>query len=59
MLVLTRKVNEDVRIGDGVRVTVTAIRGNRVRIGIDAPADMTVLRGEVVKRGEKKEGSQE
>jgi carbon storage regulator len=47
MLVLTRKTNESIRIGDEIRVTVLEVRGNRVRIGIDAPQDVQIARAEV------------
>jgi carbon storage regulator len=50
MLVLTRKVGEDIIIGDNIRVTVTAIKGDKVRIGIDAPPAVTVDRQEVHER---------
>lgn len=49
MLVLSRKINESVLIGDSVVVTVLVIRGNAVRIGIDAPKDIQILRTELTK----------
>jgi carbon storage regulator len=48
MLVLTRKVGERIIIGDGIVVTVTAVHRNQVRIGIEAPRVMPVLRGELI-----------
>ena len=48
MLVLTRKLLERIHIGDSVVVTVLEIRGNKVRIGIDAPNEIHVLRAELV-----------
>ena len=48
MLVLTRKVREQIVIGGAVVITINEIRGNRVILGINAPRDMTVLRGELV-----------
>lgn len=52
MLVLTRKVGEEIVIGGDIRVTVTAIQGERVRIGVTAPGDIRVDRAEVhVRRG--------
>ena len=48
MLVLSRKTGEAIVIGDGIKVTVTRVSGNRVTIGIDAPGDVRVLRGELV-----------
>lgn len=47
MLVLSRKPNESIRIGEGVVITVLAIRGNAVRIGVDAPKDIQILRTEL------------
>jgi carbon storage regulator len=47
MLVLSRKPNEAVIINDTVRVTVVGIKGDRVRLGIEAPRDVSVDRGEV------------
>lgn len=50
MLVLTRKVNEEIMVGDDVRITIVHIHGNKVRIGIDAPTDMAVDRREIRER---------
>jgi carbon storage regulator len=50
MLVLTRKVGETIIIGGGIRVTVTAIDGNKVRLGIEAPPEVRVDREEVARR---------
>lgn len=47
MLVLSRKPGEKVIIGNGVTVTVLGVLGNRVRVGIDAPAQVRILRGEL------------
>jgi len=47
MLVLTRRVNESIVINDDVSVVVVEIRGDRVRLGIDAPKDVVVHRKEV------------
>ena len=47
MLVLSRKSTERIQIGDNVVVTVLEIRGNKVRIGIDAPKEIHVLRSEL------------
>lgn len=44
MLVLTRKTDERIRIGDGVELVVLSIRGRRVRLGITAPAEATIAR---------------
>ena len=47
MLVLSRKVGEKIIIGDDITVTVTDIRGNKVRIGVDAPNDVSIHRQEI------------
>jgi carbon storage regulator CsrA len=47
MLVLTRKLQEQIRIGDDVTITIMRIRGNTVRIGIEAPRDKRVIRSEL------------
>lgn len=48
MLMLRRRVGESIIIGDGVRITVTEVRGGTVRIAIDAPAEMPVHRAELL-----------
>jgi len=55
MLVLTRQEGEAIIIAGSIRVTVVAIDGNRVRIGIDAPDDVSVNREEVEQRINKEE----
>lgn len=47
MLVLTRKLREQIRIGDNVTITILRIRGGGVRVGIDAPQEVPVVRGEL------------
>ena len=47
MLILLRKKNECIVIGDGIRVMVAEIRGDKVRLGIEAPKDILVHRREV------------
>ena len=47
MLVLTRKLQERIRIGDNVVVTVLRVKGNTVRLGVEAPQDVQILRGEL------------
>ena len=48
MLVLTRCTGETLRIADDILVTIVDVKGNQVRLGIDAPADVSVLREELV-----------
>ncbi len=48
MLMLSRKVGEKIRIADDITLVVTSIQGDRVKIGIDAPMSISVLRGELV-----------
>lgn len=50
MLVLTRKLTETLYIGEGVCVTVLRIGGGQVRLGIEAPADVVIVRGELRER---------
>lgn len=47
MLVLTRKLNEEIRIDGEITVTVIELDGNRVRLGIKAPPEVRILRGEL------------
>lgn len=47
MLVLTRKPGERIHIGSGITITVVEVRGNRVRLGIQAPEKVPVLRAEL------------
>ncbi len=50
MLILTRRAGETLRIGDEIEVTVIAINGSQVRIGINAPRDVAVDREEIAER---------
>jgi carbon storage regulator len=50
MLILTRRVGEMLMIGDDISVTVLAVKGNQVRIGVDAPENVKVHREEIYER---------
>jgi carbon storage regulator len=50
MLVLTRKVGEEILIGDQINIKVIEISGNKVRLGIDAPVSMRIYREEILAR---------
>ncbi|RMD70385.1 MAG: carbon storage regulator [Gammaproteobacteria bacterium] len=50
MLILTRRVGESLMIGDDVSVTVLGVKGNQVRIGVDAPRHVSVHREEIYQR---------
>jgi carbon storage regulator len=47
MLVLTRKLGEVIRVGDAVTVRILEVKGNQVRLGVEAPADVRIYREEV------------
>ncbi|CAI8360870.1 MAG: carbon storage regulator CsrA [Gammaproteobacteria bacterium] len=50
MLILTRRVGETLMVGDQVTVTVLGVKGNQVRIGVNAPRDVAVHREEIYQR---------
>lgn len=50
MLILTRRVGESLVIGDDISITVLGVKGNQVRIGIDAPKNVSVHRQEIYER---------
>ncbi|WP_315858771.1 carbon storage regulator CsrA [Blastopirellula sediminis] len=49
MLVLTRKQQEKIQIGDDIVITILKVKGNSIRVGIEAPKDVRVVRGELPK----------
>ena len=59
MLILTRRPTETVRIGDHITVTVLGIKGNQVRIGVQAPRDVSVDREEIWLRKRQELAAQE
>lgn len=60
MLILTRKAGETIMVGDEVTVTVLGVKGNQVRVGINAPREVTVHREEIYERIQaEQEGNEE
>ncbi|REJ70197.1 MAG: carbon storage regulator [Proteobacteria bacterium] len=55
MLILTRRVDESLVIGDNVTVTILGVKGNQVRIGVYAPSDVTVHREELAQKQDSQE----
>ena len=59
MLILTRRVGETVMIGDDVTITVLGVKGNQVRVGINAPKHVAVHREEIYERIKREQNSEE
>ena len=55
MLILTRKVGEEIIIGDDITIKLLAVKGNQARYGIDAPRDISVHRSEIYNRIQEEE----
>jgi len=53
MLILSRKAGDSLMIDGGVRIVVLGVEGSSVRLGIDAPTDVRVMRGEILKQVER------
>jgi carbon storage regulator len=47
MLILTRKLNEAIMIGEDIKITVVEIQGDKVKLGIEAPRELSILREEI------------
>lgn len=61
MLVLSRKLNESISIGSDIKIRIISVRGGTVRLGIEAPQEVSILRSELVdsrNRGESPRASQ-
>lgn len=58
MLILTRRVGETLMVGDDVTVTVLGVKGNQVRIGVNAPKDVSVHREEIYQRIQREKGEE-
>ena len=59
MLILTRRIGESVKINEDITVTVLGIKGNQIRIGVDAPKHVSVHREEIYQRLKKEEFEEE
>ncbi len=51
MLVLTRKPNESILVGENIRITVIEVRGDQVKLGIEAPKTVPIFREEIIRPG--------
>ncbi len=58
MLILTRRVGETLMVGDDITVTVLGVKGNQVRLGVNAPKDVAVHREEIYQRIQQEQKSE-
>lgn len=58
MLILTRRLGEAITIGKDVKLTVLSIKGNQVRIGVEAPKEVSIQRSELIEKKENEENSE-
>ncbi len=56
MLILTRRIGETLMVGDNVAITVLGVKGNQVRIGVNAPKEVSVHREEIYQRIQREKG---
>ncbi len=55
MLILTRRVGESIQIGDDIQIVLLAIKGNQIRIGIEAPKNIPIVRTELLDKAKAKD----